>query len=757
MIGKSLGRYRIIDRLGQGGMGIVYRALDERLEREVAIKVLRPEVLGAAAARQRFRQEARALSRLNHPGIATLFDFDAQDGIDFLVLEFVPGETLGSLIEHGPLPEARARVIGLGVAEALEAAHELDVVHRDLKPGNVMITPRGRVKVLDFGLARVSQGEAGASWTQSASGTLVGTLPYMAPEQVADGPIDARTDLYALGAVLYEMIAGAPAVSADSPAGLVYRIAHESPRPLAELKPGVSPEMSQLVTRCLDKDPEHRFASATALARALIEIGQDWARRTKPGDVAGPVAGVPAGPGAIRSLAVLPLENRSGDPAQEYFVDGMTDALIADLAKIGALRVISRTSAMHFKGTRKPLPEIARELKVDAIVEGSALRDGDRVRITVQLVDAARDASLWSQSYERDLVGILALQSEVARAIASEIRVHVTPEEQQRLARVGAIHPRAHLAYLRGRSAWNRYTTQAFRESLVHYQEALAADPDYALAWAGIAETYLSMSNTNAIPPREGYPRAREAALRGLALDDSRADLHATLAYVSRFYDWDWPASEREYLRALELNPGYAQGRARYASFLAGLARHAEAIAEGERALELDPQSLVLHTTVGDVLFYAREYERSTAYYRRCLELDPSFEAAHTDLARSLEHLGRHDEALTEFLAAQPRSDGNPPPSTGLAIYYARVGRRDEAAAVIAELHALARNRYVSPYGLASYYAVTGDRGQALDQLERAFEQKDGTLVWIKVHPRLDGLRGEPRFRDLLARMKLDL
>ena len=315
----------------------------------------------------------------------------------------------------------------------------------------------------------------------------------------------------------------------------------------------------------------------------------------------------------------------------------------------------------------------------------------------------------------------------------------------------------AHHSCLRGRSEWHRYTDESQRASLRLFQEAIAADPQFALAWAGLADTYFAMANTNLIPPREGYPKAREAALRGLAIDDSRAELYAVLAYVSRSLDWDWPRAEQEFLRALELNPSYAYGRGRYAILLSGLGRHAEAISEAERALELDPQSLLLHTSVGDVMFYAREYERSMVYYRRCLELDPGFEAAHTDLARSLEHLGRYDEALAEFLVAQLQRDGKPAPSPGLAVYYARARRREDAERVIAELTSMARDRFVSPWGLASYYAVAGDATRALDQLERAYDQRDGALVWIKVHPRLDGLRGEPRFRDLLAKMKLDL
>ncbi|HEV2104744.1 MAG TPA: tetratricopeptide repeat protein, partial [Candidatus Eisenbacteria bacterium] len=435
--------------------------------------------------------------------------------------------------------------------------------------------------------------------------------------------------------------------------------------------------------------------------------------------------------------------------------DGMTDALIADLARIGALRVISRTSAMRFKGTRQSAPEIARELGVDALVEGSALQAGERVRITVQLVAAAGDRSLWAESYERDLTDILGLQREVARAIATAIRVQVTDEEQARLARHPRVNAAAHVAYLQGRHLWNRWSTEALRASIARFEEAIAADPGYAPAYAGLADSYSVLGNTGVLPPAVAYERARAAAQSGLAHDDQDAELHASLGYVHRFFDWDWPAAEQRFLRALELNPGYANGRRWYAQFLSGMGRHAEALPEAERALAEDPLSLIIHTAVGDVLFYARRYEESMAYYRRSLELDPAFGPGHTDLARSLEHVGRHEEALAEFLRAAP-AGAAPKPSTGLAILLHRAGRADEARAMMDGLIARIGREYVSPYGIASYFAVAGETAPALDWLERAHAEHDGTLVHVKVHPRLDALRGEPRFRDLLARMALD-
>jgi serine/threonine protein kinase/tetratricopeptide (TPR) repeat protein len=760
MIGQTLGRYRIVERLGEGGMGVVFRGEDPRLERDVALKILKQDALHDEDSKRRFRLEARALSRLLHPNIATLFDFDSDRGVDFLVLEFVPGESLARTLANGPLPETRARAIALDVAEGLQSAHEKGIVHRDLKPGNIVITPPGRAKVLDFGLARVMPGAA--SLTQSATisspSALVGTVPYMSPEQVRDDRVDARSDLYALGAVLFEMTTGRRPFSGDDVLSLLYKIAHEPAPLLRVMRPGLSAELEAVVARCLEKAPLRRFSDVGALLRALRGESSDDGRglplRTAP--TAGNASELSGSEKGIQSLVVLPFENRSGDPAQEFFADGMTDALIADLAQIAALRVISRTSAMRFKGTHPPLSEIARELRVDGVVEGSALRIGDRVRITVQLVDVANDRSLWAKSYERGLTDILALQSEVAHAIASEIRIQVTPEERMRLRSKGTVNPAAHVAYLQGSFLWNRFTGESVKEAILRYEEALAIDPNYPAAHAGLADSYIMLANHHILPPREGYSLGREAAKRGLALDESLAELHTSLGWIHRLFDWDWPAAERECMRAVQLNPGYAFGRSRYALLLSGMGRHEEAIAEAQRAHELDPLNLLTYTVVGDTLFYARRFDRSVESYRKCLELDPTFGAAHTDLARSLEQVGRAEEAIEEFVRGTAGADGLPRPSSGLAILYARAGRRDDARATLEAVQALAQKQFVSPYGIASYYAVIGDNERALDWLEKAYSERDGTLVWLKVHPRLDGLRGEPRFRDLLARLRLD-
>lgn len=381
---------------------------------------------------------------------------------------------------------------------------------------------------------------------------------------------------------------------------------------------------------------------------------------------------------------------------------------------------------------------------------------GGRVRITVQLLDALADRTMWARRYERDLTDILALQSEVATAIAEEIRVKVTPSEQARLMPRGPVDPAAHVAYLRGRFLWNRYAADPVRESITCFEEALRADPKYALAYGGLADSYLSLGTSLAMPPQEAFSKAKLAAQQGLAIDDTLGELHCSLAHALKYHDWDWPAAERAYLRGIELNPGYALGRDRYGLLLTILGRHDEAIAGTLRALELDPMSLLIHTAVGDALFYARRYEDSVVYYRKCHEMDPAFPPGNTDLARSLEHLGRYDEALELFQRGTRRPDGTVPPGTGLAIMQWRAGRHDEARGTIEEVKRIAAERFVTPFGIASFHALAGETGEALDWLERGYQQHDGSMTFLKVHPRLDALRGEPRFRALLAAMKLD-
>jgi len=744
LVGRTLSRYRLLERVGAGSMGVVYRAHDERLGRDVAIKILPESALPDDGARRRFRHEALALSRLNHANIETALDFDTDSGTDFLVTEFVPGDSLDRRLEQGPLDEAEVIGIGIQIAEALEAAHEQGVIHRDIKPSNVVLTPKGQVKLLDFGLARLrdAAGESAATVSAPAGGGFAGTLAYGAPELFGGSAASPSSDVYSLGVVLFELATGRRPHEEPLIPAMIYSIVHApAPSPRA-LRPELSENFSRLVMAAMDKDPGRRTRTAKLVADQL---------RGGSGRLAAPVELQP-----IRALAVMPLANLSGDPAQEFFADGMTDALIASLARIGALRVISRTSVMTYKGASKPLPQIARELDVDGIVEGSVLRAGDRVRINVHLVRASNDSQLWSESYERDIGDMLKLQSEVAQAIASSIKVHVTAEERARLSSERAVNPEAHLAYLRGRYLWSKWTPDELRAAIEQFRQALAIDPDYARAYAGLADCYSVLGNINAMPQAEAYSSARAMALKGLELDDTVAELHGSMGYVLRFQDWDWAGAERELRRSVELNPGYANGLRWHAQLLSSLGRHAEAITEARRALEMDPLSLILYAAVGDVYFFARQFDRAIDYYRRSIALDPSFLPGHTDLARAYEQKGMLDEAIAQYKLSIALERSDPGVSAGLAHTYALAGRKDESRAILARLVERARREFAPTFGIATIHACLGETDAAFEWLDQAFARRDGALSLVKVHPRLDGLRADPRFGALLKKMGLE-
>jgi serine/threonine-protein kinase len=739
VVGQLLSHYRILEPVGAGGMGLVFRARDERLERDVALKVLPAGSLADEAARRRFRREALAASRLTHPGIATVFDFDSESDTDFLVMELVPGETLHQRLSRGALSEAEAVGFASQIAEALQAAHELGVVHCDLKPENVNVTPRGQVKILDFGLAQLLQRGRGTVESRDHS-AHAGTLPYMAPEQFTGEPLDARTDVHALGVLLFEMSTGRRPFEATTHAALMYSVVNAPPTPPRQLKPDLSHALESVILKALEKRPERRYATAQALHEDLARLGSTEA------------VGAPAD---ISSIAVLPLENLSGEAAEEFFADGMTEALIGNLAQVGALRVISRTSVMRYKGTRAPLIEIARALRVDAIVEGTVARAGTRVRINAQLIEAATDRHLWARSYEHDLDDVLALQAEVARTIAEEIRVRLTPSETERLSAARAVDPKAYDAYLRGRFQWNRRNAESLRRSIELFEEAIAIDPTYALAWTGLADSYNILGDMQAIAPSTTGPRAKAAARRALDLDSQLAEAHTSMAFQCMFNDWDWAAAEGEFRRAIELQPSYATAHQWYGEFLTMHGRLDDAEREARLAVELDPLSTVMAVSHGDVLFFSRKFDRALSVLYGARDVDPTFVQVHTDLGRLCTQIGRHDEAIASFHAAARLNGVEPDAVPGLAYAYARAGREADARRMLEVLEARRKERFVSPHGLAVVHLALGDRERAFEWLEQALAEHDTALVWLRVHPRLDPLRSDPRFVDIQKRVGL--
>ncbi|HEU4334484.1 MAG TPA: protein kinase [Candidatus Eisenbacteria bacterium] len=746
MIGATLSHYRILEPVGAGGMGEVYRARDLHLDRDVAVKVLQRGALSDPSARERFRREAHVLSRLAHPGVATIFDFDTQDGVDFLVMEYVPGGTLQSRLRQGPLPLDELTRIGDAIGQALDDAHQRGFLHRDLKPGNVALTESGSPKLLDFGLAGLLHA-TGTVAGLTRPGTVLGSLPYMAPEQLRGEPEATRTDVYALGAILYEMATGRRPFEKERPEALMFEILHGAPRAARSLRPEIPAEFERLVEACLSKDPAQRPDSAGAVSEALRRL----ADRTRSGAAAPPEEER----GAIRSLVVLPFDNVSRDPAQEYFADGMTEALISELARVKALRVISRTSAMRYKGAARSLPEIAHELNVDAVLEGSALMIGKRVRVTVQLVSARTDETIWADRYDREIEDVLDLQNRMAETVAKEIAVQVSPREATRLARRRSVNPQAHVEFLKGQYSAAATSPQAIEIGLRHFQRAIELDPAFAPAWAGLADCHMVRASRGMAPPAEANAQARDAAAKALELDDTLADAHAVLGAVA-LQNLEVRTAARHLERAIELNPGLADAYTVLARLYYCTERHREAQEADLKALSLDPLSMIIHTSVGDAYYYAREYERSLIYYRKAIDLDPRFDGAHTDLARSLEALGQFDEAGREYEEGRRLSGGVAGPSFGLGHLAASRGDESEARRILRELTEARAHRVISAWGLAALHASLGDADDAFRWLETAMAERATGLIFLRVHPRLDPIRSDSRYREILKRTGLD-
>ncbi len=790
-----LGPYEVLSPLGAGGMGEVYRAKDTRLDREVAIKVLPERLANDADALARFEREGKAVAALSHPNILAIHDVGHERGISFVVTELLEGETLRERLRRSAIPWRKAVEIGIEIAEGLSAAHSKGVIHRDLKPENLFITIAGHVKILDFGLARVApsgtvpaelQANTPTMTLDTRPGTVLGTVNYMSPEQISGRATDPRTDMFSFGCVLYEMISGRRAFLGESVAEITTAILRDEPPTLADSGRVVPVELDRVIMRCHEKKPEQRIQSARDLSFALRDLLSDSGPSKPAVAYHGPrtrtmlgvqlAVGVvavaallltlnvggwrerlfsrpPVGP--ISSLAVLPMENVSRDPEQEYFVDGMTEALISDLAKIGGLKVISRTSVMRYKATTKSLPEIAKELNVDAVVEGSVLRVGERVRITAQLIRAVTDEHLWTESYDRDLRDVLRLHSEVARTIAQEIKITLTPQVQARMVEARTINPEAYQAYLKGRFYWNKRTPDGLKKAVEYFEHAVALDPAWPLGYAGLADAYLLMPYWGSMRPSEAIPKARAEAAKALELDESLGEAHATMANIAVSYDWDWPTAEREYQRALALSPNYATAHHWYALYLLFMGLHDQAIREIKKAQELDPLSLVISVNVGGAHYVAGDFAQAESCFRKTLEFGPDFPAAHQFLARTLFRQGRLAEATTEAREAVRLSNNNSRLVAVLGYVCAKAGQPEEARRILDELVAQPNEAYVAPTHFAFVHAGLDERDQMFDWLEKAYEERDVHLLETLTDPFLAPMRTDPRFADLVRRVGL--
>ena len=802
--GTTLGPYRIESLLGAGGMGQVFRATDVRLDRPVAVKIVTTGVALEPQLRARFAREAKAVAALTHPHICTLYDVGRHDDVDFLVMECLEGETLAARLTRGRMPIEETLTHAIEIASALEHAHGHGIVHRDLKPANIMLTASG-AKLLDFGLAkfRLATGDVAQTQVtreisvadalgppasdQSASdsghvtnrGTIVGTIRYMAPEQITGGDVDARSDLFSFGAVLFEMLTGRVAFEGTTVTSVRDAVLEGEVPAVSSLQPETPAAVEAVVRRCLVKDPNERFQTTGEVVRELKQASDSilYARAysTPPGDsqdkgrwsgwkaravlvaLTGLVAwGIVAGferwsagsSAQIQSIAVLPLQNLSGDPTQEYFADGMTEQLIADLATIDRLRVISRTSVMPYKDAPRPVPVIARELQVDAVIEGSVSRNGGKIQITTTLIRGVTGAIIWAQKFERDANDVLALQREVVETITSKVNITLTPLQQTRIASVRSIDPERDFEVLLGRHHAAKATEESLRKAVQYFDAAIAKDPANAWAHAGLAEAYTGLAGFY-MDPREAMPKAKQAAETALRLDEALADAHAALGYVHLVWDWNGPAAQKALLRALDLNPSLAQARLNYAAYLTTQARHDEAVQEIRRALNLDPRSIRSHAWGTVLLIFTRHFEEAVELARRGLEFEPNsgFTLAFQGVAYA--ELGRFDEAIDNLQRAI-KLDNSLTVQALHAQVLAVAGRTEEAKAVLASVEKAARSRYFCPYEIGSVYATLDDSDAAFKFFRKGTDERADCMAWLGVEPWLDGFRLDPRYRELL-------
>ena len=736
MIGRTISHYRVIEKLGEGGMGIVYKAEDTKLKRLVALKFLLPQAFENAEHRERFIREAQTAAVLDHPNICTIFEIDETDELIFIAMAYVEGVSLKDKIRTGPLGAEEALDIAAQVAQGLEAAHKHGIVHRDIKSTNIMVTPANVVKIMDFGLAKMA-GNAEISKTTRS----VGTAAYMSPEQGRGARVDHRTDIWSLGVVMYELLAGELPFKGEYDAAVVYSLVNEDPVSIGELRPDLPDSVRRIVERAMEKSPEDRFQTAAEMLTSL----------RSPLKWAGAGTGGRKDLRSDKSIAVLSFADVSRGRELEYLCDGIAEEIIGALTKLDGIRVVARTSAFSFKGKNEDVRTIARKLNVDTVLEGSVRKADNRLRITAQLINAADGYHLWSERYDRQMEDVFAIQDEITLAIVNKLKVSLLGGEREALVKRSTEDVEAYNLYLKGRYFWNKRTETGYLKSLEYFRQAIDKDPTYAVAHAGIADSYDLLGWYGYLAPEEAFPRARTAAERARELDPTLAEAHASLGWINANYDWDWGAAEREYEKALELNPSYATAHQWYSEFLTYMGRHDESIAEGHKAQELDPLSIIINNDVGQVYYFARRYDEAIAQLRKTLEMDPDFAVAHFLLGLALAQKARHEEAIEEGrIAMTLAGEDDTLILSQLGVIYALSGKEAKAREVLADLDALSREKYASPFPVALVHAGLGENDEAFEWLGRACDRRDHWVETLKVHPVLDGLRGDARYSKLL-------
>jgi eukaryotic-like serine/threonine-protein kinase len=812
--GQVVSHYRVLGKLGAGGMGLVYKGEDGRLRRFVALKFLSSESAHDAASLERFRREAQAASALNHPNICTIYDIGEADGRGFIAMEFLDGLMLKDFIASRSLQLAEILDLGLQITDGLDAAHQLGIVHRDIKSTNIFVTKRGRAKILDFGLAKLSS-ESMSETTRigedvtvgpieaqlTRPGTVIGTVAYMSPEQIRGELLDARTDIFSFGIVLYEMATGHTAFPGATSGVVMEAILNRAPAPLRRLVAYDGLELERIVTKALQKDRNLRYQRAADIhadllaykmvvstlgspgRRADSHVEHDW--HAAGSAISTPSAGVqssttshsqlPAAPTSqdsptqararrtervskvINSLAVLPFENATRDPENEYLSDGIAGSLINIMATLPKLRVMAQSTVFRYKGGGIDPQAVGRELNVRAVLTGRIMHSGESLRIGAELVDVATGSQLWGAQYHRKLGDIFSIQDEISNEISEKLRLKLTHNEKKRLSKRPTTDAEAYSLYLKGRHHWDRWTEDGFYKAIEYFQLAIERDPNYALAYCGVSDAYVLLGWNSYLPAKEAFPKAKIAAMRALRLDSDLGEAHTPLAAVFWLHEWEWKQAQAEFQRSLALNPSYPTANHWFAEYLMTMGRQAEAIEKMKSTQELDPLSLIISVAIGWANYMARRYDQAIEQLRRTVELEPHYPVSYWILGIVLRKMGQLELAINEGEKGVKLSGGSPLMSAALAQTLASAGERAKAIQILDDLANLAKEKYVSPYFFAGIHICLGEHDRAMEFLEQCYNERCHWLIYLHIDPCMDPLRSNPRFRDLLGRIGLPL